>query len=35
MDFKEFASGVRSQFEQLDLDGDGKVTIDEFRRAPP
>jgi hypothetical protein len=35
VDFNEFASGVRSQFEQLDLDGDGRVTIDEFRRAQP
>ncbi|MEI9992246.1 MAG: EF-hand domain-containing protein [Rhizomicrobium sp.] len=35
VDFTEFAGGVRSLFEQLDLDGDGKVTIDEFRRAPP
>jgi Ca2+-binding EF-hand superfamily protein len=33
VDFDEFAAGVRSQFEQLDLDGDGKVTPDEFRRA--
>jgi len=35
VDFNEFASGVRSQFEQMDIDGDGKVTIDEFRHAPP
>jgi len=35
VDFNEFASGVRSQFEQMDLDGDGKVTPDEFRRTPP
>jgi hypothetical protein len=25
---------VRSQFDQLDTDGDGEVTIFEFRRAP-
>jgi len=35
VDFNEFASGVRSQFEQMDLDGDGRVTIDEFRHTPP
>jgi Ca2+-binding EF-hand superfamily protein len=35
IDFTEFAAGVRSQFEQLDLNGDGQVTIDEFRHAPP
>jgi hypothetical protein len=35
VDFDEFAAGVRSQFEQLDLNGDGKVTPDEFRRARP
>jgi Ca2+-binding EF-hand superfamily protein len=35
VDFSEFAAGVRSQFEQLDLNGDGQVTIDEFRHAPP
>ena len=34
VDFGEFAAGVRSQFEQLDLNGDGQVTIDEFRHAP-
>ncbi len=34
VDFHEFAAGVRSQFEQLDLNGDGQVTPDEFRRAP-
>ena len=34
IDFQEFASGVRSEFERLDLDGDGKVTIAEFRTAP-
>jgi Ca2+-binding EF-hand superfamily protein len=33
VDFDEFAAGVRSQFEQLDLNGDGKVTPDEFRHA--
>jgi Ca2+-binding EF-hand superfamily protein len=35
VDFNEFASGVRSEFEQLDLDGDGVVTLDELKRAPP
>jgi len=35
VDFSEFAAGARSQFEQLDLNGDGQVTIDEFRHAPP
>ncbi len=34
IDFDEFAAGVRSQFDQLDTDGDGEVTIFEFRRAP-
>lgn len=34
VDFNEFAAGVRSQFEQLDTNGDGQVTIDEFRHAP-
>ena len=34
IDFDEFAAGVRSQFDQLDTDGDGQVTIFEFRRAP-
>jgi Ca2+-binding EF-hand superfamily protein len=34
VDFGEFAAGVRSQFEQLDLNGDGEVTIAEFRQAP-
>jgi hypothetical protein len=34
VDFEEFSAGVRSQFEQLDLDGDGQVTLFEFRRAP-
>ncbi len=34
VDFDEFSAGVRSQFEALDLDGDGEVTPDEFRRAP-
>jgi Ca2+-binding EF-hand superfamily protein len=34
VDFEEFSGGVRSQFEQLDLDGDGEVTLFEFRRAP-
>ena len=34
VDFNEFAAGVRSQFEQLDLDGNGEVTIQEFRTAP-
>ncbi|HJW41149.1 MAG TPA: hypothetical protein VJ476_07965 [Rhizomicrobium sp.] len=33
--FDDFASALRSQFEQMDLNGDGKVTIDEFRHAPP
>lgn len=33
IDFNEFASGVRSQFEQLDQNGDGKVTPEEFRAA--
>jgi Ca2+-binding EF-hand superfamily protein len=33
VDFDEFAAGVRSQFEQLDLNGDGEVTPDEFRHA--
>ena len=35
VDFDEFAAGVRSQFEQLDLNGDGEVTLDEFRHAQP
>jgi hypothetical protein len=35
VDFDEFASGIRSQFEQLDANGDGEVTLDEFRHAPP
>ena len=34
VDFDEFAAGIRSQFEDLDLNGDGQVTPDEFRRAP-
>ncbi|MBS0471418.1 MAG: EF-hand domain-containing protein [Proteobacteria bacterium] len=34
IDFNEFAAGVRSEFQRLDLNGDGKVTIDEFRQAP-
>lgn len=34
VDFGEFAAGTRSEFERLDLNGDGKVTIDEFRMAP-
>ena len=34
VDFNEFAAGVRSQFEQLDLNGDGQVSLDEFRHAP-
>lgn len=34
IDFQEFATGVRSQFQQLDLDGNGEVTISEFRTAP-
>jgi Ca2+-binding EF-hand superfamily protein len=34
VDFNEFSAGIRSQFLQLDLNGDGKVTIDEFRHAP-
>ena len=34
VDFNEFASGIRSEFERLDLNGNGKVTIDEFRNAP-
>ncbi|HXC54735.1 MAG TPA: hypothetical protein VNU97_05540 [Rhizomicrobium sp.] len=33
VDFGEFASGVRSQFEQLDLNGDGQITPGEFRAA--
>lgn len=35
VDFNEFSAGIRSQFEQLDLNGDGQVSLDEFRRAPP
>ena len=35
VDFNEFAGGMRSQFEQMDLDGDGRVTIEEFRHTPP
>jgi hypothetical protein len=35
VDFNEFSAGIRSQFEQLDLNGDGEVSLDEFRRAPP
>ena len=34
VDFDEFAAGLCSLFEQLDLNGDGEVTEDEFRRAP-
>jgi len=34
VDFNEFSAGVRSQFEQLDMNGDGQVTLDEFRHAP-
>lgn len=34
VDFDEFAAGIRSLFEQLDLNGDGRVTPDEFRHAP-
>lgn len=34
INFNEFAAGVRSEFQRLDLNGDGKVTIDEFRQAP-
>ncbi|MEI9884929.1 MAG: hypothetical protein WDN08_00275 [Rhizomicrobium sp.] len=34
VDFQEFATGVRSQFQQLDLNGDGTVTLSEFRIAP-
>jgi len=34
VDFSEFSAGIRSQFEQLDMNGDGQVTIDEFRHAP-
>ena len=34
IDFQEFATGVRSQFQLLDLDGNGEVTISEFRTAP-
>ncbi|HEY0469700.1 MAG TPA: hypothetical protein VGC79_36165, partial [Polyangiaceae bacterium] len=34
IDFQEFATGVRSQFQQLDLDGNGAVTPPEFRTAP-
>jgi Ca2+-binding EF-hand superfamily protein len=30
VDFGEFASGVRSLFEQYDADGDGNVTLDEM-----
>jgi EF hand len=33
VDFNEFAGGVRSQFEQLDTDGDGQVSPAEFRAA--
>jgi EF-hand domain pair len=31
VDFGEFANGVRSQFDQLDTNGDGEVSILEFR----
>ncbi len=34
VDFTEFATGVRSQFQQIDMDGDGQATIAEFRAAP-
>ncbi len=30
VDFGEFASGMRSLFEQYDADGDGNVTLDEM-----
>jgi Ca2+-binding EF-hand superfamily protein len=33
VDFNEFANGVRSEFEELDLNGDGQVTLEEFRRG--
>lgn len=35
VDFHEFASGVRSQFDLLDQDGDGQVSLDEFRHSSP
>ena len=35
VDFNEFAAGPRSQFEELDLDGDGNVSLDEFRHSHP
>jgi len=30
VDFGEFAAGMRSLFDQYDVDGDGKVTLDEM-----
>ncbi|HEY0105016.1 MAG TPA: EF-hand domain-containing protein [Rhizomicrobium sp.] len=34
VDFDEFASGLRSLFDDLDANGDDQVTADEFRHAP-
>ncbi len=33
VDFTEFAAGIRSQFEELDVNGDGQVSPAEFRAA--
>jgi Ca2+-binding EF-hand superfamily protein len=34
VDFHEFAGGLRSLFDEMDVNGDGALTPDEFRRMP-